>query len=127
MTLESVFRIADPGLANAQSLLSFVYQHVWSQDDDDFVLQDYAEALQWSLRAATQGGANAQLEAGWLYRDVLEDFVHAHMWFNLAAAQGHVIAMNEREQVQRQMTPQQIAQAQALATRCFESNYSDCD
>ena len=86
--------LSEQGIANAQRLLGFIYQ------DDEFVSQDNVEALRWSLQAATQGGANAQFEVAGLYRYVLEDFVRAHMWFNLAAAQGHVGAMNQREQVQ---------------------------
>jgi hypothetical protein len=53
--------------------------------------------------------------------------VHAHMWLNLAASQGDAAARAGRESIENAMTPEQIAEAQARSTRCFESNYSDCD
>jgi hypothetical protein len=37
------------------------------------------------------------------------------MWFNLSAAQGNQKAMKDRERITRQMTPDQIAEAQKLA------------
>ena len=48
-------------------------------------------------------------------RGVPQDFVSAHMWFNLAAAQGEKNAAEYREKVADGMTPAQTAEAQKLA------------
>ena len=46
--------------------------------------QDYAEALKWFRLAADQGDANAQGSLGGMYRRS-EDYVRAHMWYNLGS------------------------------------------
>ena len=46
---------------------------------------------------------------------VPQDYVIAHMWFNLAAARGKKNAVKARDIVAAQMTPAQIAEAQKLA------------
>jgi hypothetical protein len=37
------------------------------------------------------------------------------MWYNLAAAQGYVDAVQQRNQLMQKMSPEQIAEAQRLA------------
>ena len=52
--------------------------------------QNYIEAVRWFLAAAEQGFAAAQHDLGVIYlngRGVPQDYVFAHMWFNLATAQ----------------------------------------
>lgn len=46
---------------------------------------------------------------------VLQDYVQAHMWFNLAAAQGLEKAARARDAVSQKMTPEQMSEAQARA------------
>jgi TPR repeat protein len=56
---------------------------------------DYATALRLIRPLADQGNANAQVNLGQMYVSgvgVPQDYVRAHMWFNLAAAQGEVHA-----------------------------------
>jgi hypothetical protein len=43
------------------------------------------------------------------------DYALAHMWFNLAAAQGLEPAAKARDDVAKLMTPAQLAEAQKLA------------
>ena len=72
----------------------------------------------WYLKAAEQGYAMAQNNLGVLYvigEGVPQDYVSAHLWFNLAAAQGHKKAQNGQEIVAKRMTPDQIAEAQRMA------------
>ena len=77
-----------------------------------------AEALaQWQA-AAGSGDRRAMLELGRLYRrgfGVVQDFIAAHMWLNLAAARGDIEAFEEREALAAKMTVQQLAEAQDLA------------
>ena len=80
--------------------------------------QDFAEALRlWQL-AAEQGHAKAKGNLGFMYdegRGVPQSNVLAHMWNNLAAADGLEGAAANRELVAELMTPEQIAEAQRLA------------
>ena len=80
--------------------------------------QDYAVALQQLEPLAEQGDRRAQRLLGTMYaegRGVVQDFVQAHRWYNLAAAAGDPDAPALRDAVARQMTSEQIAQAQQLA------------
>jgi hypothetical protein len=55
---------------------------------------------------------------GEMYRDghgVPQDFILAHMWLNLATAQGNPEAEKMRDELAERMTPSQIAEAQRLA------------
>ncbi len=49
------------------------------------------------------------------------------MWFNLGAISGDVDAIKGRNQVAKQMTTQQIAEAQSLARECQAKKFKDCD
>ena len=79
---------------------------------------DYTTALQIFRQFADQGDANAQynlglmVDSGW---GVTQDYVQAHMWYNLAAAQGEKLARKWRDILAEKMTPEQIAEAQRLA------------
>ena len=48
-------------------------------------------------------------------RGVPQDYVRAHMWFNLSAAKGEQRAVKVLDMAERRMTPAQIAEAQKLA------------
>jgi len=64
------------------------------------------------------GSADALFELGMLYatgRDVAADLVVAHKWFNLAAARGNAEALVHRTELAREMSAEQIAEAQRLA------------
>ena len=77
-----------------------------------------------ALRArAEAGGTEAQNNLGVMYgtgAGVPQDYVQAHMWFNLSAARVFVEELRDqgrtwREQTEARMTPKQIAEAQRLA------------
>ncbi len=80
--------------------------------------KDYAEAVRRLRKAADQGDAAAQDALGGMYvfgLGVKQDFVQAHMWYNLAAAQGEKLGRENRDLLAKQMTPAQITEAQKLA------------
>ena len=73
--------------------------------------------------AAEEGDVLAQFKLGELYATgagVDLDYVQAHKWFNIAAAQGNAAAAEQRANVGKLMTPEQIAEAQALARTWFD-------
>jgi TPR repeat protein len=87
-------------------------------------VQDYGRAAMWLQRAAEDGNADAQNSLALMYRwgmGVAPDLAKAYTWFNLAAAQGVAGAAAERDAVLRQLTPIQIAAAQAEASRLSEA------
>ena len=115
---------ADQGDAFAQTFLGIMY------DTGQGVAQDYVQAVRWYTLAAEQGLADAQFNLALMHelgQGVAQNYIQAHVWFNLAAAQGDKEAVDKRNRVAKQMTPQQIAQAQKLATECLARNYKGCD
>ncbi len=63
---------------------------------------------------------------------VPESDVKAYMWFSIAVAQSTTPYQRElyvsgRDRVKSRLTREALEAAQALATKCFESNFKDCD
>ena len=78
----------------------------------------HSEALREWQAAANAGDAKAMLALGRLYMQGLgapQDYIKAHMWFNLAAGRGEAEAVTERDALAGRMAPEQIAEAQKLA------------
>jgi len=73
----------------------------------------------------TSNNADALFDLGMLYSsgrmgDV--DLVSAHKWFNLAAARGNVSARDYRVELAREMTTDQIAEAQRQAREWLQTH-----
>ncbi len=111
--------LAEQGDADAQFHLGLMY------DFGEGVAQDRTEAAKWFHLAAEQGHAPAQSFLGLLYmwggEGVTQNYVLAHMWSSLAAArlrpsELHDKAAHNRDLVATQMTPEQLAEAQRLAS-----------
>lgn len=79
---------------------------------------DYATAAAEAQGLAAAGDGRAQLLLGRMHeagQGVLQDYVRAHLLYNLAAATGVDGAAAARDALALRMTPQQVADAQALA------------
>ena len=88
-----------------------------------YIKGEYATALRLWRPLANQGMNGAQYGLGLMYdkgRGVPQDFVHAHMWFDLSAAQGNQSALTSRDTAARRMTAAQVAEAQKLAREWHE-------
>ncbi len=108
---------AEQGDADAQVMLGVLYAEAQSDK----------LAVYWYCQAAEQGHMWAQFYLGARYgegKGVLQDYVQAHKWFNLAASEfssyesereARDKAMQLRDEVESKMTPAQIAEAQRLA------------
>ena len=62
--------------------------------------------------------SEALFDLGMMYcigREVAQDYVAAHKWFNLAAIRGSEAAKEYRREISREMSSQQIAEAQREA------------
>ena len=87
---------------------------------------EFAETFQAYRNAAEQGDAAAQYSLGRKYyygEGVLQDYIQAHMWWNLAANAGDEWDKELKEQaydllwcLEQEMTPAQIAEALRLAS-----------
>jgi hypothetical protein len=100
---------ADQGNAEAQFFLGAMYL---------LPSKDIPQGLKWLRLAADQGMPDAQLLLGMAYlkgRDVPHDLVEAGMWLELAATRGDQFAPSQRELAEKQMSPDQITKARALA------------
>jgi len=74
---------------------------------------------------AQTGAHDALFELGMLYatgRDVAADLVVAHKWFNLAAARGNEDARSYRVELAREMSADQVAEAQRLAREWLQTH-----
>jgi uncharacterized protein len=104
--------LAEQGDARAEQLLGTAYHYGHG------VPESKVEAAKWYRKAAEQGYAQAQRNLGYLYQKgigVLRDVVTADMWLNLAAAAGESDAADERDELEKRMSPAQIAEAEKLA------------
>jgi uncharacterized protein len=74
---------------------------------------------------AQVGSPDALFELGMLYatgRDVVADLIAAHKWFNIAAARGNVAALTRRVEIAREMSGDEIAEAQRQAREWLQTN-----
>jgi Sel1 repeat len=112
-------------LANVANWFRKTADQVYTGAHTSLAPQDHAEKLNWYRKAAEQGDADAQSALGLMCytgRGVLQDYVEAHKWFNLAASRYSTSDIRNRDQAIRdrdslatKMTPAQIAEAQKLA------------
>jgi len=58
---------------------------------------------------------------------VIQDYIRAHMWFNLAASKGNKTAKENRTVIAKKMTPAQIDESQKMARDCGKKNYKNCE
>lgn len=99
----------DPG---AQFNLGLLYSRGEGVD------QDLAQAAQWYNRAAIRGHVNAQHNLGMLYHEgkgVERDPVRAFYWVKVAALQGDDVALDSLKVIGKDMSADQIHQAEEQA------------
>ncbi len=112
---------AEQGFSNAQVGLGHMYANHFPRDE--------AEAVRWYRLGAEQGHDGAQRYLGDMYgqgRGVLKDAVLAHMWWNIAGANGNGTARESRDSLERDMSRAEITRATELARTCMASDYQDC-
>ena len=119
------FRLAAAqGYAGAQYNLGLMHHYGLG------VPENLAEAVKLYRLAAKQGDADAQNNLGIMHANgdgVPQSNVRAYIWWSVAAAQGQEDAKRNRGLVTERLTPDQLTQAQQIATRCIDSDYQDCE
>jgi TPR repeat protein len=81
------------------------------------VAQDNAEALKLFLYGAERGNPDCEITVSWMYFKAMgaeKDLLAAYMWCTLAL-NGTEGALNFIETIAKEMTPEQIAEAQKRA------------
>jgi uncharacterized protein len=102
--------LAEQGNADAQLNMGFMYDNGYG------VPQDYKKAITWYRRAAEQDNKRAQYNLGLMYDmgyGVPQNKVQAHMWYDIASVP---VALDYRDRVARELTMEQVADAQRLAS-----------
>ena len=105
-------KAADQGHVSAQYYLAIMYNLGEGIPEND------VEAVLWYRKAAAQGHASAQNSLGIMYakgEGVIQNDVEAYKWWNLAAAQGVGSAKKSKAIVAKNMTREQVAEAQRLS------------
>jgi len=118
-TFEEIKEMAEQGDAVYQAKLGEMYAF------GEGVLQDHKEAVKWLTKAAEQGVVEAQFALSRMYNDgdgVIQDLVKAHVWFNFAGANGMAVGGEMRDSLTKDMTSDQIAEAQKMAREMVEAN-----
>lgn len=110
------------------------------------VVQNYNEAYRWSRLAASAGQSSSQYNLGVSYENglgVRKDSTRSYIWYSIAATASYstcglsgtsgfteaancATAAQARDRVAKLLSTEALERAQAIATRCFESNYQDC-
>lgn len=113
-------RAAENGHVRAQQNLGAMYE------EGTGVLQDHAEAAKWYRMSAAGGNVNAKIILGVMYEEgrpgLPLNVVLAHMWYNLAAAQGSNDAARFRDELASNMSAEQVAEAQREAQEWLAKN-----
>ena len=82
---------------------------------DAYDRKDFKTAYKLMLPFAEQGHATAQKNLGYMYlegKGVPQDYVLAHMWWNICGSSGDEVCVKNRTTVENKMSRQQIAKAQ---------------
>jgi hypothetical protein len=106
-------KAAIQGNVDAQSRVGFMYYY------GDGVTKDSEKAIGWLEKAAMQGHAVAQGMLGASYCEgvvVPRDFVMAYAYFNLSDC-----AVDDRDQLQKQLTSEQIKKGQEISRELFKN------
>jgi TPR repeat protein len=120
--------LAEQGNAKAQDKLGIMYEKGLG------VLENDRTASSWYVKAAKQGDANAQYNLARMYHSGqyigqwtgLTDYVRAYMWYNLASYNGSEQAPENKEELSKQLTSDQLQKAQYMSSLCLERQYEDC-
>ena len=109
---------AEQGYATAQTKLGGVLFTGRGVPKDD------KEAVKWYRKAAEQGDSSAQFCLGvvFLHNAELKDYVTSYAWTDIAAANGYANAKKNKPIIAKEMTPEQIAKAEALAKEMVKKN-----
>ncbi len=95
-----------------------------------FFPQNYNEAISWLRVGAGQGTSDAQSALAreyWTGTRVLQDKIKAYVWFSMAVMQGDTESVSARDDIEGQLSIGQLSIARELVSRCWDSDFQDCE
>jgi len=113
---------AEQGYSEAQFNLGLMHANGWGVEMND------QEAAKWYRLAAEQGFIEAQTSLAMLChkgRGIEQNLVEAYMWYDIAVQLGDLNSSFKRDDVAADLSPEQVATAQQLATRWLTDNDID--
>ena len=90
---------------------------------------DCDEAFKWFEKSLSNGNKVGFYEVGRAYYSgcgVRQDFVKAHLYFNLARMRGHSLATAQLEQLNGQLSQPEMTDVLDLANRCVAKKFVQC-
>ena len=105
-----------PGIANAI---------FWNNSDEMHNMELHQHLSFKEIAQQFNQDATSQFKIGEMYLKgvyMIEDYVEAYKWLNLAAAQGHRGAKRIKKIIEKYMTKQQIAEGQRLSREWFNEH-----
>lgn len=121
LNLQALQLEAEQGDPEAQSELAGRYA------TGEGVSVDFKQALLWGRKAAEQGYYGSQFVLGLMYGyddSVPRDDLQAYAWFSMLVANGYDTHEAARDEIAARLTPERLAEAQAIASRYFEEYQS---
>lgn len=103
--------------------LSVAERGIFNYSVENFSNESYANAYEGFRELADRHSTVSQYFLGVMYLKgygVLQDFIQAHIWFNIAASRGNKKARVHLEQITLQMSAEQVAEAQKKAREWVE-------
>ncbi len=113
---------AEQGYSEAQLNLGLMHANGWGVEMND------QEAAKWYRLAAEQGLVAAQTSLAMLCykgRGVEQNLLEAYMWYDIAIQLGDLNSSIKRDDVADDLSPEQVATAQQMATRWITENDSE--
>jgi uncharacterized protein len=102
-----------------------VYGDDFQDANDAFIRKDYKTVYKLLLPLAEQGDVQGQYNLGAMYfkgDGVKQNFILAHMWFNLYGFNGQVDGVEKRSTIENKMSPSQIENAQEMEREWMEKH-----
>ena len=118
--MEWLNKAARQGYVRSQFVLGQIYAA------GEITPTDHEQAIYWLSKVAKQGDTYAMSELAWSFKFV-GNRVKAYSWWSIAVSEGYTFVTKWLDEMESIMTLEQIAQAQELAAKCFESDYKDCN
>jgi len=119
--MEWLIKSANQGYLEGQTTLGRVYAA------GEITPKNYEQAIYWLSKAAKRGDAGAQHHVAQSFYDS-GNIIKAYAWWSISllTEDAYPIKLLITE-MESELDYDQILEAQALAAKCYESNYKDCD
>lgn len=113
------YEVMDGGNSNK------IDRRIFNYAFEAFVAGSYDIAFKGFARLSTKGSIVSRYHLGLMYlkgMGALQDYCYAHLWFNIAASQGHKKARIQLKKLTKKMSIHQVTKAQKLARAWAEKN-----